>query len=115
MATAASYAMAVNIDSRDNETAISCDWAAAFSGAVATLGFCCSSQPEESPISQGFTALAFFVRPAPCWSTARHNLSHRTGTVLYRTISVPGVEICRPADRMRHVASLSPASWHAEH
>lgn len=47
MAAAASYAMAVNIDSRDDETAISCDWAAAFSGAVAALGFCRSSQPAE--------------------------------------------------------------------
>jgi hypothetical protein len=55
--------MAVNIDSRDDETAISCDWAAALSGAVAALGFCWSSQPAEAPEPR-LHRLGFFVRPA---------------------------------------------------
>lgn len=62
MAVAASYARAVNIDSRYDETAISCDSAAALSGAVAALGFCRSSQPAESPRPR-LHRLGFFCTP----------------------------------------------------
>jgi hypothetical protein len=52
MAAAVSYAMAVNIDSRDDETAISCDWAAALSGAVAALGFCWFSHHPPTAVTR---------------------------------------------------------------